>query len=262
MSNSLWPHGLNHTRLPCPSLTPRVCPNSFPLSEWYHPAISSSVTLSGCPQSFQVSGSFPMIWPFASVSQRIGASVSILPINIQGLFPLGLTGLTSLLPKGFKSLLQHHSLKASILWRSGFFMVQLSHPYMTTEVPGKTIALTIWAFVGKVMSLLYNTLSRFVIVTLPWNKCLNFMDAVTLQSDLRAQENKVCHCFHCFPIYLPWSDGTGWHDHSFFECWILSQLFHSPLSPSSRGSLVPLHILPLRWCHLHIWGHWYFSQQS
>ena len=99
-----------------------------------------------------------------------------------------------------KSLLQHHSSKASILWCSAFFIVQFSHPYMTT---GKTIALTRWTFVGKVMSLLFNMLSRFVIAFLPRSKHLNFMAAVTICSDFGAQENKLCHCFHCFPIYLP-----------------------------------------------------------
>ena len=113
-----------------------------------------------------------------------------------------------------KSLLQHHSSKASILWRSAFFMVQFSHPHMTT---GKTIALTRQAFVGKVMSLLFNMLSRLVIAFLPMSKRLNFMAVVTICSDFRAQENKVCHCFHCFPIYLPWSDGTGCHDLSFLN---------------------------------------------
>ena len=99
-----------------------------------------------------------------------------------------------------KSLLQHHSSKASILWRSAFFTVQFSHPYMTTE---KTIALTGRTFVGKVMSLLLNMLSRLVIAFLPRSKRLNFMAAVTICSDFGAQKNKVCHCFHCFPIYLP-----------------------------------------------------------
>ena len=97
------------------------------------------------------------------------------------------------------SLLQHHSLKASILQRSAFFMVQLSHPYMTT---GKTIALTLWTFVNKVMSLLLNMLSRFVIAFLPRSRCLYFKAAVTIHSDSVAQENKICHCFHFFPNYL------------------------------------------------------------
>ena len=105
-----------------------------------------------------------------------------------------------------KSLLQHHSSKASILWCSAFFMVQPSCPYMTT---GKTIVLTICTFASKMMLLLFNTLSRFVIAFLWKSKSLNFMAAVTICSDLGAQENKVCHCFHCFPVYLPWSDGTS-----------------------------------------------------
>ena len=124
-------------------------------------------------------------------------------------------------------------------------------------------ALTMQTFVGKVMSLLFNTLSSFVIAFLPRSKCLlNFMAEVTFYSNFGAQENKVCHCFHFSPIYLPWSDGTRCHDLSFFECWVLSQLFHSPLSPLWRDSVVPLHFLPLRWCHLHIWGYWFFSWQS
>ena len=87
---------------------------------------------------------------------------------------------------------------------------------MTT---GKTIALTTWTFVSKVMSVLFNALSRFVIAFLPRSKPFNFMAAVTIHSDFGAQENKVCHCFHCFPIYMPWSDGTRCHDLSF---WMLS----------------------------------------
>ena len=99
-----------------------------------------------------------------------------------------------------KSLLQHCSSKASILQHSAFFTVQISHPYMTT---GKTIALTRQTFVGKVMSLLLNMLSRLVIPFLPRRKCFNFMAAVTICSNFGAQENKVSPCFHCFPIYLP-----------------------------------------------------------
>ena len=110
-----------------------------------------------------------------------------------------------------KSLLQHHNSKASILQHSAFLMVQLSHPYMTT---GKTIALTRWIFVGKVMSLLFNMLSRLVSHSFSSKEqvSFNFTAAVTICNDLGAQENKVCHCFHFFPIYLPWSHGTGCHD--------------------------------------------------
>ena len=99
-----------------------------------------------------------------------------------------------------KSLLQHHSSKASILWHSAFFIVQLSHPYMTT---GKAIALTRWTFVGKVMSLLFNMLSRLVVTFLPRRKCLLISWLHAICSDFGAPKNKVSHCFHCFPIYLP-----------------------------------------------------------
>ena len=113
-----------------------------------------------------------------------------------------------------KSLFQHHSLKASVLWCSAFFIVQLSHPYMTT---GKTIALTRWTFVDKVMSLLFNMLSRLVITFLSRSKCLLISQVQSPSVILEPRKNKVWHCFHCFPIYLPWSDGTGCHDLSFLN---------------------------------------------
>ena len=153
------------------------------------------------------------------------------------------------------SLLQHHSLKASILQCSAFFMVQLSHTYTTT---GKTIALTIWTFIGKMMCLLFNMLSRFL-TAFKKQASSNPMATVTICSDTGVQEKKLCHCFCFFPFYFPRMGPDAIILVS--ECWILSQLFHSPLSPSSRGSLVPLHFLPLLWYHLHIWGYWYFSQQ-
>ena len=117
---------------------------------------------SSCPQSFPASWSFPVSQLFTSGGQNIGVSAwaAVLPISIQDWFPLGWTGLISMLSKGVSSLLQRPNSKASILQHSAFFMVQLLHPYMTT---GKTIALTIQTFVGKVMSPLFNTLSRFVI---------------------------------------------------------------------------------------------------
>ena len=98
MSHSLWPYGLQHARLPCPPLSPRDCSISCPLSRWCHPIISSSVAPFSFPQSFPASGSFLMSWIFASDGQNNGASVSaaVLPVNIQGWFPLGLTGLISL----------------------------------------------------------------------------------------------------------------------------------------------------------------------
>ena len=110
MSNSLRPHELQHTRLPCPSLSPTVCSNSCPLSWWYHPIISSSVVPFSCPQSFLASGSFPISLLFISDGQSIGASASasVLPVNIQGLFPLGLTGSISLQSKGLTRVFSEH----------------------------------------------------------------------------------------------------------------------------------------------------------
>ena len=173
MSDSLRPHGLQHARPPCPSPTPRVHSNSCPLSPWCHPTISSSVIpFSSCLQSFLASGSFQMSQFFASGGQSIGVSalVSVLPMKYSGLISFRMVWLDLLAVQGtLKSLLQHHSLKASILWHSTFFIVQLSHSYMTT---GKTIALTRWTLVGKVMSLLFNMLSRFIITFLPRSKCL------------------------------------------------------------------------------------------
>ena len=133
-------------------------------------------------------------------------------------------------------------------------MVQFSHLYMTT---GKTIAL-FWldrTLVGKVISLLFNSLSRFA----KEQASFNFMAAVTICSDFGAQENNLS-LFPLFPrlFAMKWWEWMLWS--SFFECWVLSQLFHS-LSLSSKASLVTLHFLPLGQCYLHIWGYWYFSQQ-
>ena len=173
MSNSLWPHRLQHTRPPCPSPTPGVYPNSCLLSRWCHPTISSSVNpFSSCLQSFPASGSFPMSQLFVSGGQSIGSfSFSISPSNEHpGLISFRMDWLDLLVVQGtLKSLLQHHRSKASILQCSAFFIVQLWHPFMTT---GKTIALTRWAFVDKVMSLLFNMLSRLVITFLPRSKRL------------------------------------------------------------------------------------------
>ena len=153
MSNLLWHHGLQRASLPCPSLFPGVCSNPCALSWWCHPTISSFVVpFSSCPQSFPASGSFQMSQLFASGGQSTGvsASTSVLP----GLISFRMDWLDLLAVQGtLKSLCQHHSSKASILWRLAFFIVLLSHPYMTA---GKTIALTRWTFVDKVMSLLLN----------------------------------------------------------------------------------------------------------
>ena len=151
---------------------------------------------------------WPKYWSF---------SFSISPSKEHpGLIPFRMDWLDLLEVQGtFKSLLQHHSSKASILWCSAFFTVHLSHPYMTT---GKTIALTRRTFVGKVTFLLFNMLSRLVITFLQRSKHLLIS---WLQSPsaviLEPPQNKVWHCFHCFPIYFPWSDGTRCHDLRFLN---------------------------------------------
>ena len=113
-----------------------------------------------------------------------------------------------------KSILHHHSSKASILRHSAFFVVQLSHPYMTT---GKTIALTRWTFVGKVMSLLLFMLSRLVITFLPRSKRLLISWLQSPSAVILEPQKIVCHCFHCFPIHLSWNDGTKCHNLSFLN---------------------------------------------
>ena len=214
MSDFLRPHELQHARPPCPSPTPGVHSESRPSIQWCHPALSSSVLpFSSYLQSFQASWSsesvlhisWPKYWSF-----------SISPSNeYSGLISFRMDWFDLLAVQGtLKSLLQHHSSKASVLWHSAFFMVQLSHPYMT----GKTIALTRRTFVGKVMSLLFNMLSRFVIAFLPrskhlWISLLQSPSAVILEPP----KNKVCHCFRCFPISLPLSDETRYHDLSFLN---------------------------------------------
>ena len=171
VSNSLWPHQPQHVRPPCSSSTPRVYPNPCPSSQWCHPTTSSSIVpFSSCPQTFPASGSFQMSQLLASHGQSTGVSAStpVLPMKHPGLIFFRMDRLDLLAVQGtLKSLLQHHSSKASILQHSAFLIVQLSHPYMTT---GKTIALTRRTFVGKVMSLLLNMLSRLVITFLPRSK--------------------------------------------------------------------------------------------
>ena len=134
-SDSLRPHGLQHARPPCPLLTPGAYSNSCPLSLWCHPTISSSVVPFSCLQSFPASRSFPRSQFFASGCQSIGFSISP-SSEYSGLISFRMDWLDLLAVQGtLKSLLQHHSSKASILWCSAFFIVQLSHPFMTTGKP-------------------------------------------------------------------------------------------------------------------------------
>ena len=173
VSDSLWPHEPQHTRPPWPSPTPRVHPNTCPLSQWFRPIhlilCHPLLLLPSIPPSIRVfsnESALPIRWPeYWSSSFNINPSSEYL-----GLISLRMDWLDLLAVQGtLKSLLQHHSSKASILRCSAFFIVQLSHPYMTT---GKTIALTRQTFVGKVMSLLFNMLSRLVITFLPRSNLL------------------------------------------------------------------------------------------
>ena len=163
MSDSSQPHEIPHTRLSCPALSPRVCSNSCPLSQWCHPTISSSIIpFSSCPQSFPASGSFPMRQLFTSGVQSIGASASasVLSMNIQDWFPLGLTGLISLGSKGLSRAFsnkkqQKHQFFGSqpSLWSNS----TSGHDYWKNQ----SLDYTDLYIVGKVISLIYNMLSRF-----------------------------------------------------------------------------------------------------
>ena len=169
-----------------------------------------------------------MSWFFPWGGQRIGVSASALvpPMNTQDWFPWGWTGWISLQSKGLSRVfsnttVQKHQFFSAQLsfsfffffffffWCSAFFIVQLSHQHMTS---GKTIALTRRTFVGKVMSLLFNMLSRSVITFLPRSKSLLISWLQSPSAVILEPKKRKCHYFHCFPIYLPWSDGTGCHD--------------------------------------------------
>ena len=180
----------NHLILYCPLLPPSIFPNI---------------------RVFSKESVLHIRWPkYCSFSFNISPSS-----EYSGLISFSIDWFDLLAVQGKRTLLQHHSSKASILWHSAFFIVQLSHAYMTT---GKTTTLTRWTFAGKVMSLLFNILSRLVIGFLSRSRRLliSWLQ-VTICSDFRATNNKVSHCFHCFPIYLPRRDGTRCHDLSFLN---------------------------------------------
>ena len=162
--DSLWPQGLQDSRPACPSPSPQVCPSSRSLHQWCRPASSSSDALfSFCSLSFPMSGIFPVSCLFTSDDKNTGLQHQ--SFQWKGLISLKIYWFDLLaVQETLRNLLQHHSLKASILWHSAFFMIQFSQTYVTT---GKSIALTIWNFFSKVMYLLFNTPSRFVITFLP-----------------------------------------------------------------------------------------------
>ena len=217
MFDSLHAHGLQHTRLSCPSLSHRVFSNSCPLSQWCHPTILSSVAPSVL-NLFQHQGLFQWVSSLHQMARVLEFQLQHQPFQwiFKGLISFRMDWLDLLaVRRTLKSLLQHHSSKASIFWHSAFFIVQLSHPYMTTR---RIISLTRWTFVGKVMFMLFNMLSRLVIAFLPRSKRL----LISWQQSpsaviLEPPKSKVWHCFHCSPIYFPWSDGTRCHDLSFLN---------------------------------------------
>ena len=254
---TLQSHGLQQARLPCPSPTPGVYSNSCALSRWCHPTISSSVIpFSSCLQSFLASGSFLMSRFFASSGQSIDTSVSawFLPMNIQGWFPLGLTGLNFLLSRALSRVfsnaaVQKHQVFSArpSLWSSSHI-----HDYW------KNMVLIMQIIVGKVIALLFNTLSRFAIAFLPRSKCLLVLWLQT-PSTVILEPKKIKSV--TVSIFSPEVLGP---DAMILVFWMLSfkPAFHPPVSPSPRGTSVAFCFLPLGWYHLHIWGYWYFSQKS
>ena len=226
------------TRLLCPSPSLRACSNSCPSSRWCHPTISSStIPFSSCHQSFPTSGTFQMSQFFASGGQSIGDSASA-----SGLISFNINWFDNLAVQGtLKSLLQHHSSKASILWCSAFFMVQLSHPYMTT---GKTIALTRRTFVGKVMSLLFNILFRLVIAFLPKAKGL-LISWLQSPSAVIFESKKIKSLTGSIVSPSIFHEVMG-PDAMIFVFWMLSfkPKFSLPFSLSSTDFLVLLYFLP------------------
>ena len=245
MSVSLQPQGLQHTRLPCPSPTSGACSNSCPLSRWCHPTISFSVvTFSSCLQFFPASESFLMSQFCASGGKTYGVSDSAIvpPMNIQDWFPLGLPGLISAVQGTLRSLLQHHCSNHQ------FFGAQLSlssNSHICTWLLEKPILLTRWTFVGKVMSLVFNTLSSFVIDFLPRVKhplvsWLQSSSEVTLEP----KKIKYLTVYIVSPSICHELMGL---DAMIFIFWMLSfkpAFLLSSFTFKSRGSLVLLHFLP------------------
>ena len=219
MSISLWPHGLQHDRFPCPSPSLRVCSNSRPLSRLCHPTVSFSVVpFSSCLQSFQASRSFSTSQFLPSGGQSNGTSVSApeLLMNIQGWFPLGLTGLISLLSKGLSRVFSSTTVR-----RHQFFGTQpslWSSSRIHTRL-GKTMALTIWTFAGKVVSLLFNMLSSFVIAFLPRRKYL-LISWLQSPSTVISESKKISlPQFPFFPHFftVKWWDRMPWS--CFYKYW-------------------------------------------
>ena len=263
MTDSLWPHGLQQARLPYPPLSPRVSSNSCPLTQWCHPTISSCCPLLLLPSIFPSIRVFsnesalyirwPKYWSF---------SFSIGPLTeYSGLISFRIDWLDLLAVQGTpKSLIQHHSSKASVLQHSAFFigpaLISIrdswkNHSFDYTDLCQQ----------NDVSS--FNTLSMFVLALLPRSKCLliSWVQSLFIVIlEFKKIKSATVSIFFSHLFAMKWWDWMPWSQ--FFKCWVSSQSFYSPLSLSSRGSLVPLCFLPIEWYYLHIWGCWYFSQQS
>ena len=208
MSGSLRPHGLQHARLRCSSPSPRVCSNARPLSQWCHLTISSSVVhFSSYLQSFPASRFFPMSWLFVSGGQNTGTSASASTLRwIFRLVSFRFDWFDLLDVQGTQKSSPAPQFERINSLALSHVIVQFSHLYVTTR---KTIALTIQTFVGKVTSLLFSTLSRFVIAFLLRSKYLLISWLQSPSAVIFEPQKIKCYCSHCFRIYLPWSDGTG-----------------------------------------------------
>ena len=240
MSEPLQLHEQQHNRLPCPSLSPGVRSNSCPLR---HPTISFSVApFSSCSQSLPASGSFPVSWPFSSGCQSIRASASILSMNIQGGFPFGFTGLISLLPKGLSrvfsrtTVLSINSLVLSLLYGPALTSI---HDYWKND-SFDYMDFCQWSGISA-----FNTLTGFIIAFLLRSRCLliSWLQSpctVILEPrkiKIKSATLSIVSPSICLEVMGP--------DASILVFLVsFNQLFHSPLSPSSRVSLVPLHFLP------------------
>ena len=219
MSGSLRPHGRQHARTLCPSPSLEVCPSSCLLHWWCHPAIS----FSSSDALLLLPSIFPSIRDFSSESTVLirwpkywSFNLSISPSNEYSvLISLKIDWFDLLAVWGtLRSLLRDNSLKASVLWLSAFFTVQLSQLYVA---PGKTVALTVQTFVGRGMSAFQHTVEVCHSFPVKKQASSDLMAAVTIRSDFRAQEEGICHHFQFFPLYLPWSNETGCHDLSIFN---------------------------------------------
>ena len=226
----------NHLILCCPLL---LLPTIFP-----------SIRIFSSESALRIR--WPKCWSFSFIISPSSDYSGLISFKIELFHLLAIQGTP-------KNVLHNHNSKPSVLWHSAFFMIQISHPYMTT---GKTTALTRWTFVGKVMSLLFNMLSRLVIAFLPRSKHLliSWLQSPSIMilepKKIKSVTVSIVSPFICHEVMGP--------DAIIFISWMLSfkPAFHSPLLPSSRGSLVPLHFLSLKWYYLYICSCWYFSWQS